>query len=618
MRKTTFLGVLVVLLLFGTVFASAGTNNERIWDFDDQIFSSVWTSFYIEKDTEVNGLTLGNGLEKNQSKRKMRNLWHNMSVYTPEGGSKTKGFLKFYVSGNTDIHITGASKDNNNARKLTIYSEADGSSSYIDMKDYDDYKYEYRGKAGYIYLYTEGSGVRIFGVAAKNYDPAEYAPMAENEKREWDFKDYYRSDFIKSNTVMDGLTVAATENKNVEMGMNYNKKTVYGKLYDGFLNLKGTGNADSRYISFSVPENSDIYITARSSDGASERYLIARNKYYGITDTDMEKEVIDKIVNGYGDENDYNTFLRVNGEINTYKISYYGKGDEFYLYSYDSGIKLYNITIVPRINKTTANKVWDISGNGSFAVGSYNDTKIDSLRLCNVNVEQCNIGGYNKRLSIRSGIQNDAKGIKFNVSDSSQTRGQRVKRTITIKASGESDGAQLILVNSENYLIGMAKVSKDIGEYKFEYTGSYDELCIYGYYNENVSSMRLYIYSLDNGVISANSGPEDTEKTISVVKGQKYRYFLTCNNIKDISALKYKINYNDSAISIKKLGENPTVYYDNGLYYDSCIKEVLNENGVLTFKMNNANKNWSGILCPIEFEAKSTGNTTIRIIAEVM
>ena len=178
---------------------------------------------------------------------------------------------------------------------------------------------------------------------------------------------------------------------------------------------------------------------------------------------------------------------------------------------------------------------------------------------------------------------------------------------------------KLVLISSDDMIIGSTDLATEIDEYKFDYTGSYDSIYVYSYYPANSNSYGAYIYSIDNGV-SGPVGPEDIEKTISVVYGENYRYFLTGDNIANVSAIKYTIVYNDDAITLRRIGENPVdwdMFNGKQIYYDSSIMNISADKNMLSFEVNKADKDWSGVLCPVEFWAKSTGNTTIQIQAEI-
>ena len=139
--------------------------------------------------------------------------------------------------------------------------------------------------------------------------------------------------------------------------------------------------------------------------------------------------------------------------------------------------------------------------------------------------------------------------------------------------------------------------------------------------NVNNSSVKC-INSAPGGIVGYNNGGtvinctfsskdmSDTAftKTISVTKGKKYKYMITCNNNDDVSSYRYIVEYNADALTINTLGEDAT-----NLTNGKNITNVSDIDGVLSFQINNSNKNWSGVLCPIEFTAKSTGNTTITV-----
>ncbi len=604
MKKLLFILVIVCVIIAGASAVNADTGNERRWFFMDEEFSGLPTS--LTGDVTVNGLTLSKGLRVLDAEKCIRGIYLKKKVNTIDNGSKTNGYIKFYVNGNTDIHIlAGLDSETGNgpARNITVYSEGNNQTVNIAVQKINDYKYEYRGGAGYVYIYTAGGYLRLFGITAKDYVADEYAPLGDNEKKEWDFNNYYTMGKLSANKDIDGLSVYATEKYTVEL----NSSTIYsyyGDVRNGYINLSGTGKYDGRFIKFSVPRNSDIYITARSGDGVSNRKLIVRNPYYGMPDTDIEK------TSGISDYID-DTCLTVSGELNTQKISYYGNGEDFELYSSDSGIRIYKITIVPRVNKTTASKTWDISKNSYFSAGSYDNTVIDSLSLYKASVQNYNGAGYTKRLAIKSDINSKAGRLKFKISDSSGTRGEAVKRTVHIKANTELEGTLLVLLNSEDYLIGCAELSSDIKDYVFDYTGTYDEISICTYYTRNLQRKYSYFYSIDNGT-AETTGPNDTQRTVSVTAGNTYQYYFTGENI-SADKLTYKITYNENALTPKYIG------YGDGTdkYSNDGINIIKNSGGEIIYTIDKSYTKWTGVTVSVIFEAKSTGNTTIGFLAEI-
>ncbi len=598
--------VLICVFIMG-IYANADTGNERTWCFQDTLFSDIANGTITTAITK-NGLTLGNGIEIDIFTSPVKTLYFERAIYTMANGSRNSGYLKFSVNGATDIHILGRSKSNEVDRNLTIYSTADSATATVKMTPKtDDYVYKYRGGAGDVYLYTAGDGVKIYSISAKNYNVNEYAALSEGTKKVWDFvnyKDYIG--IINENKNLDNLQIRATESNSMKIWSKsgYSKNTL-GYSSPTYLDLSGRIRYEGRYITFPVNRNSDIYITASSSDGISDRKLFVWNKYYGTPKMSLS-----------GD------YITVNGEIETYKISYYGDGEDFMLGSEDSGIDIFKISVVPRVNKIINYKKWDISNNSSFSTGSYTNSTIDGLNIINATVENNAATGNQKAVHIKSRPYRDSAGgmLKFDVSDSSNPRGAAIKRTITIKAkSAYDEEMKLVLISSDDYIIGATNLTTDIKEYKFDYTGSYDSIYVYSYYPSNAKSAGAYIYSIDNG-FTGNVGPEDIKKTISVVDGQTYRYFITCDNIEDMSRVRFTIIYNYNAVRPIKIGENATIkssVWGSILYYDSNITNISEEDGILSFDVNKTDKDWSGILCPVEFRAYSTGNTTIQIQTEV-
>lgn len=599
MKKIIFILVVAITVVVGTVAVMAGTGNERRWYFTEDKFDALYN--ILSENVTIDGLTIGKGMDINTFEHEIRNIKFYKSVYTPEGGDTSNGYIKFYVNGNTDIHILGSSKVANYSRKLTIYSTADNNIATISMLEANDYKYEYRGSAGYVYLYTSGGGVRIYGITAKEYVADEYTPMGENEKKEWNFNNYKSlMGNITQSLNLDGLKIKATLAKPTEISssVGYNE---YGNLKPVCFNFSGTGMYDSRNISFPVPRNSDIYITARSGDGKSERPLIISNVYFGTPNINIKKLELD-------DKNENELFINVNGNQNTYKISYFGSGEDFMLYSYDSGIKIYDIKVVPRINKLTEDKSWIIN---NYPVGRFENDNIDGLETYNINIENCNIGGYSKRIIVKSDTYGIGGSVKFKISDSSGERGSYVKRTISITANTELAGTKLILVNSEDYVIGSVDLSADIKEYKFDYNGPYDEICCYTYYSHNTYKSNSYIYSINNGTL-AEKNPNDAQRTINVIEGQSYQYYFTAENVA-ANIYKYKITFNPNALSVKYIG-----YGDGSNNFSTKGIEIIsNANGEIVFTIDKTYTKWSGITASVIFQAKSTGSTTINYIADV-
>lgn len=589
----------MMIVLSVSVYASA---SERTWCFTDSEFSSLEDMWFLKDDVTINGLTISKGVQVNVSNSKKRNVWFDKSLYMPEYSDINSGYLKFYVNGNTDIHIFGASKSNKEARNITIYSDATKKSANVLMSETDDYKYEYRGSAGYIYLYTSGKGVRIYSVTAKDYNASEYASMKEGEKKSWDFTDYYSQySNINQNVDINGLKAFANNKEIMYCDSNLIQQP-YGDVMNGYLNLAGTGTRTGRYISFSVPENSDIYIAARSSDLKTTRTMLIGNKYYGLPNTNLSKKLFDF-------EDAECSYMEVSGNVETYKISYYGTGEDFVLSSLDSGIRIYRIIIVPRIYKSTEAKEWNISSS-NFAVGSYPNNTIDSLGLYDAAIGSCNINGYTKRVCISSRTYQEAGKLKFKVSDSSGTRGDKTKRTISVTANTSNPGTLLVAINSEGYVLGSYVLGTDIKDYTFDYTGTYDEISIYTYYPRNSSSQPSYIYKIDNGK-GETAGPNDTTRTINVTQGEKYQYFFTAENV-NAGSYNYKITYNPDALTVEYIG------YGDGsnVYSAQGINIVKNSNGEIIYNIDNNYSNWSGITTSVIFRAKSTGSTKIDFIAE--
>lgn len=314
-RMISIICVLVCVFIYMNVIANASTASERSWYFKDTEFAGLKNGV-ITSSVTINGLTLSSGLDVNASKGPVKVLYFEKSIYTVANGSTNNGYIKFSVSGDTDIHILGKSKSSTEDRYLSIYTTADKATGSIKMTPAtDDYIYKYRGAAGDVYLYTAGDGVRIYGITAKNYNASEYAPLSESEKVIWDFKDYTtNSGIITQNINFGDMEIKATAENSVIIETSSSNKDPYGYVKNRYLNFDGRIRGDGRYITFPVNQNSDVYITAMSSSSTEERNLFVWNKYYGTPDTDMNVD-----------------YLNVSGNIYTYKIRYYGEGEDFML-----------------------------------------------------------------------------------------------------------------------------------------------------------------------------------------------------------------------------------------------------------------------------------------------
>ncbi len=590
--------VLICVFIMG-ICANADTVNERSWYFKDAEFEAL-SGHNENEPITINGLTIGKGCQNNEYKGHVKVFFFERSIYTMANGNRDEGYIKFSVSGDTDIHILGVSKSRTENRVLSIYSTSNKVTGSLTITpNTEDYIYKYRGSASDIYLYTAGGGVRIYGITAKNYNSSEseYPPLGEEEKNVWDIKDYssYAGE-ITQDINLNGMNIKATTSYPVKLEGMYSSHEPYGYEKDWYVNLMGVSKNESRQMSFPVNKNSDVYITARAADGESTRKLVIWNRYYGTPNTNLGGDI-----------------LNIGTNIETYKISYYGDGEVFNICSQDSGIKIYKISVVPRVNKVINYKKWDISANNSFSTGSYTNSTIDGLNIINATVENSAATGNQKAIHIKSKPYNDAEGgmLKFDLSDSSRPRGTAVKRTINIKAkSAYDEEMKLILINSDDYIIGATNLTTDIKEYKFDYTGTYDSIYVYSYYPNNRKSAGAYIYSIDNGIKIAEC-PEDYSRTVSVTKGQKYQYYFTAGNI-DADAFTYKISYNKDALIPKYIG-----YGDgNDNYSTDGINIIKKENGEIIYTIENKNSNWSGVTVSVIFEAKSGGNTTIGFIAE--
>ena len=102
----------------------------------------------------------------------------------------------------------------------------------------------------------------------------------------------------------------------------------------------------------------------------------------------------------------------------------------------------------------------------------------------------------------------------------------------------------------------------------------------------------------------------------TIKANNEYNYVLTSEGNQFMKAVIYTITYDASKIKINSICNEGKEKESFGIIVDKDINIISNSNGVLKFKVNKSDKNWSGILANLNFTALTDGETTIKFNAE--
>lgn len=612
--KKIFIILNLLFLILGTnvvfaditdtnVFSVFVKENESEWLFGE---GNLNFSDSIKSEKIVDGLTLMPGIFIDMNTiREFNGRFYSGYAYFPKNGTKDNGSVKFNVSGDSEIYILGRSNDVKVTRHYVLYDEKTGKSQTLAANEVGTYKFKYTGTSTTLCLYAKDGAMRAYAIYVHKYDSKEHTALSEGQKYEWDFDSsiFGNTKFdINKNVSYKNMNLFADETYVMKYNpsINYNDATARST---GAIDLIGECKSGSRQIDFPVFPNSDVYITARTSDSASKRKLIVTTNY---------SEYLK-------DEDGKSLDILVSPTVTTQRIKYDGDGGRMCLRSFDSGIRIYKITVVPRLNNYIENKSWNFSNNTNFVAHTVSGTEvIDNLELTSIPhysvvVKNINSDLYSKALGLRGSYFNHGGTIAFNISDSRGSDKTRCARKITITANSENTNSSLFIANASGYLIGKFSLNKEIQEYTFDYTGPYDKLYVY---TDDTSSGGLNIYKIE--IENENTLIPDTTKQISVEQNKVYKYFYTIENVTNVKDFVYTIYYDNSIIDITKLFDEDQGAYNITvpvLQNNGAITILENKDGVLKFKVNKDIKNWSGIIASIECKAKQTATTSIKLKA---
>lgn len=588
-KLLTFLFILLCGLFSIAVNVGAQTN-DKIWLAGDTVFDGFTES---QGTTTVGELTFTSGVRKDASVKmyKGERLYNYFKL--PDNGNTTNGSIKFNVSGKCDIYIIGNSNANGVPREVVAYSTATNQEQYVTVDGPAGYKIEYRGGAGSIYLYAKERPIRVYGIAVRYY-PYSYSYDDDGSFMSA-IEDYTTNCNITKNIELSSVKIYATESEYVSV-VNMETTNQYGQRYYRAIDLKGLGTNTYRSIGYPVKANYDIYITAKSPNASANRELIVTNKYY--------ETICDNIT--------------ITPEVTTYKIEYYGSGDEVLFRSADSGIRIYEIEVVPRESLMCYDKSWNFSTNDNFVPQQISATKvIDDLRILGTSQRASEILAVSKdnyTKAVRLGVNQRSLGeVRFNVPNSSEENGLCGKRTIRIYASAPENvqhTTTLVLSNRQGLIYGSQKMQEGKTYYGFEYSGKGEMLCLYAVSDRSYTSY-IDIYELSTSY-HTNVLPT-VSRTIQAVNGQNIQLYFSTSYNPQTNGYTYTITYDNSKLSVVNIGlsDGVTNYGDNG------IEVISNSNGVIKFRTNRKDVNWSGIFTSIIFRGLSNSDTTITFSGDL-
>lgn len=173
---------------------------------------------------------------------------------------------------------------------------------------------------------------------------------------------------------------------------------------------------------------------------------------------------------------------------------------------------------------------------------------------------------------------------------------------------------------SNSEVVGRNNVGVIIG---YLYDGTLRDctgMFVYSYCSEGASALVGYIddsASLINNIVSNEVWNISTHnKTESIVANKVYEYMLTVSNIPYVGDSTYVVNYDPAKLQLTAVGINVKGRTGNNVVKDNDIEIISNSNGVLKFKVNRNDKNWSGVLTAVTFKGKANGSATVSFNVE--
>ncbi|MDO4301674.1 MAG: hypothetical protein Q4D26_09830 [Clostridia bacterium] len=596
--RFTIITVCFAMLVLVTGISSAYGGESREWRIDDDKFAEITG----KTTTEIDGLTMYPGIRRYSSLKLFKGTKYYNYLYMDISTSNNYNAISFHLNGPSDIYIVGKSDNEAVYRRLEFYFPVTKSYQYLSLGPANGYKLEYRGEATNVYISAIDEDVRIYDIGVEDYIESEHTELDEGESYSWDFSGVPGGTTYTSNTDFNGLVANASEDKPVISYSGESTDSGY-RFYHG-IDLEGTGSRYYRSLAFDAAKNSDIYITARSSNygtNAVVRNLYVTNKY------ECDIEDLDGVLT--------DSKFSVSGVTATYRIRYRGNGEKIYIKSEDGGIRIDKIDVVANSDKTIDDHKWIFSNYSELTAGSYLYNKtINGLTITSTSNRPAIAAatteeGYTKAIRMSSSHFGNGSTISFDISDSSGSSSAvsiNSGRTIRVVAKGSDKFTRLILGNKYGYVIGSYNMTADVKEYVFNYNGGYDKLYLFTYAGDgyNISSE---IYSISTSDLSSEE-PKIIESYFS--RGVKYKYNFTVENISNPKDYYYTIKYDSSKLALMNIGKD---YNNSNVITDNDIQVISNTSGKIEFRILNLDESdWSGIITSAVFNCIAAGKGSIE------
>lgn len=583
-----FIGILIIMSLINfTVYGSTeDTIRYRFDDVDD----------FLE-GADIGGLTFDSAVTRSSSIKMLKGeRYENYVEFKNDGNDIISKAISFKVPGNCSIYITACASNSKNCHLVV-----NNAGSKIATPAIQTFIYNYTGNAGTLNIYIEPysnvddfAKIRIFDIAI--VPNKTYSSLDEDEEIYWSF-DEFSFDGISSGTITSdytesGLTIHASDDKDVSV-VKSEKDTEAGFRYYSAVDLNGSGNSRYRSFSFFAYPDSDIFITAYHTGSSSEGRTLYFTNDYGMT---------------FYDDAGTNQDVTVNSTATLSKVSYNGNGETVHFCSSDSAIRICDIRVVRKEENDTSiieNGSWNFS---SFSSGAYTaETTLNGLTVTpgrGASIIMAGAeAGYTKYLKLYYAPYQNAAKMKFTIGDSTGSDKYRTNKIISITLKGSSHSGSMYVVDKYGRLITKFDFTTELATYNLRYDGYSQDLIFYP------RTETAYVYELT--VKDEDKYFGEVFDTASITKGKTYTYFCTAYNIDDVADKVYVVSYNQNALKVKYVGYGDETKTYNNVVIGDNITIISNTNGFLEFKVDEDFENWSGILALVEFEALSTGDTTI-------
>lgn len=363
----------------------------------------------------------------------------------------------------------------------------------------------------------------------------------------WNFSDdnFKNLGTITSTLLIDGLTIAASEDKYMTMETTGNN--IYNVTYDYKLNLKGKGMGNYRKLSFDVDGPAEIFVMCKSSDTNSTRNLILAD----------EAGVLDSVP-----ITTPNCYKLTYSENSPSKLYVYSEYESMHIYAI--GYKTFE---AENAQSSDDNKEW-LFDSEEFADYNSGENIISTISTADgltvtasekypVQIYRSNntVDGvrYTQALNLKGSGESGYRRVIFDVLGNMDIY-------ITAAHSGGADEIRKLYVNDDFNMPAITEVdnsdaididvTSQITTYKLTYNGRGDKLSIYSLHD----GIKLYKISL---VYNGDSNIEEDASYNSSVN------VFSDNSINDITAEIRDTEDISATTSIDKNDDVDTVSDDN-------------------------------------------------------